>query len=172
MIYYISDTHFGDERIMKLSKRPFLDVDEMNNVLIEKWNDKVSDCDDVYIVGDFALNDQTANAALNGLNGRLHLIICNHDNLSEETLKRFSTVSQILTINDSGRSVSLCHYPLLSYENSIYGGYHIFGHIHNNTADIAYKITENIPHIYNCGVDVNDFAPQTLDELKNRKNDK
>ena len=89
MIYYISDTHFGDERIMKLSKRPFSDVDEMNKVLIKKWNDKVSACDDVYIVGDFSLNDQTANAALNELNGRLHLIIGNHDNLSEETLKRF-----------------------------------------------------------------------------------
>lgn len=172
MIYYISDTHFGDERIMKLSKRPFGDVDEMNNVLIEKWNDKVSVCDEVYIIGDFAFNDKIANEVLDSLNGRLHLIIGNHDNLSEETLKRFATVDQILTIVDSGRSVCLCHYPLLSYENSIYDGYHIFGHIHNNIADIAYKITENIPHIYNCGVDVNDFAPQTLDELRNRKNDK
>lgn len=36
MIYYIADTHFGDERIMKLSKRPFSDVDEMNKVLIKK----------------------------------------------------------------------------------------------------------------------------------------
>lgn len=121
MIYYISDTHFGDERIMKLSKRPFSDVDEMNKVLIKKWNDKVSACDDVYIVGDFAFNNKSANDALDSLNGRLHLIIDNHDELTEETLKRFSTVNQILTIDDCGRSVCLCHYPLLSYENSIYG---------------------------------------------------
>lgn len=170
MIFYISDTHFGDERIMKLSKRPFPDVDEMNKVLIKLWNDKVASFDEVYVVGDFALNDNVANDMLNDLNGKIHLIIGNHDNnLSEETLKRFATVNQILTISDSDRSVCLCHYPLLSYENSIYGGYHIFGHIHNNTVDIAYKITESIPRIYNCGVDVNDFAPQTLDELKDKK---
>ncbi len=106
MIYYISDTHFGDERIIKLSKRPFSDVDEMNKVLIKKWNDKVSACDDVYIVGDFAFNDKIANDALDYLNGQLHLIIGNHDELTEETLKRFLNAKSLHIIkyfNKSGK---------------------------------------------------------------------
>lgn len=100
------------------------------------------------------------------------MIIGNHDSFSDKALKRFNIVTQILTVNDNGRSVCLCHYPMLSYENSVYGGYHVFGHIHNNTSDIAYEVVKIIPRIYNCGVDVNEFAPQTLDELKDKKNDK
>lgn len=29
MIYYISDSHFGDERVMRLAKRPFHSVNDM-----------------------------------------------------------------------------------------------------------------------------------------------
>ena len=50
-------------------------------------------------------------------------------------------------------------------ENSIYGAFHIFGHIHNNQNDIASKIVDEIPNIYNAGVDMCNFAPMTLDEL-------
>ena len=68
-------------------------------------------------------------------------------------------------IVDNGRRVCLCHYPLASYENSIYGGYHVYGHIHNNRNDIAYKLMENVPNAYNASADVIGFTPKTLDEL-------
>ena len=35
MIYYISDLHLGHANIIKLCKRPFSDVDEMNAVLFQ-----------------------------------------------------------------------------------------------------------------------------------------
>ncbi|MDO5358956.1 MAG: hypothetical protein Q4E80_06235 [Slackia faecicanis] len=53
-IYYISDTHFGHANIIRLSNRPFLDIAEMNAELIARWNAKVTDDDDVYMLGDFA----------------------------------------------------------------------------------------------------------------------
>ena len=53
MNYYLSDLHFGHANAIKFDARPFADVDEMDRVMIEKWNGVVGDDDDVYIVGDF-----------------------------------------------------------------------------------------------------------------------
>ena len=52
-IFFIADTHFGDKNIIKYEGRPFKDVEEMNNVLIENWNNTVSCMDTIFVVGDF-----------------------------------------------------------------------------------------------------------------------
>ena len=166
MIYYIADTHFGDERVMRLAHRPFETVEEMNEIMINNWNQKVKLGDRVYIIGDFAFSDLEAQSVFNKLNGVKHLIIGNHDSvLSQKTLNMFGSVSSIEKIEDEGKSVVLCHYPLLSYENSIYGGYQIFGHIHNNSNDIAYTLQNQLPRSLHAGVDVNQFEPKTINEL-------
>lgn len=41
MNYYISDLHIGHENILRFDNRPFADVNEMNNKLIENWNARV-----------------------------------------------------------------------------------------------------------------------------------
>lgn len=172
MIYYIADTHLDDERIMRLSRRPFKDISEMNNTIIINWNSRVKDKDIVYILGDFALNGKSA-SKISLLNGVKRLILGNHDKvLSNETLALFDSVNSILTIEDEGRSVALCHYPLLSFENSIYGGYQVFGHIHNNEKDIAFKLKNELPRSFNVSADVIDFTPRTLNELIDMKEKK
>ena len=40
-IWFTSDTHFGQQRTLNLSKRPFKGVREMNLSIIEKWNSLV-----------------------------------------------------------------------------------------------------------------------------------
>lgn len=51
--FYISDLHIGHENILRFDNRPFADVNEMNNKLIENWNARVRSDDTVYILGDF-----------------------------------------------------------------------------------------------------------------------
>lgn len=51
---YISDIHFGHANCINFDERPFMDVDEMDWMLIENWNSKVRPEDDVYIIDDFA----------------------------------------------------------------------------------------------------------------------
>lgn len=58
MIYYISDLHFGHSNIIKLCGRPFQSLEEMNNVLINNWNSKVTNGDKVYIIGDLFFRSQ------------------------------------------------------------------------------------------------------------------
>ena len=80
MNYYIADTHFGHDNIRRLSNRPFDSVEEMDKTIIENWNSKIADSDDVYILGDFSYKSKDPIEYLKKLNGRKHLIIGNHDN--------------------------------------------------------------------------------------------
>ena len=52
-VFFIADTHFGDERIRKYENRPFENVAQMDAALISKWNETVSEDDVVYVLGDF-----------------------------------------------------------------------------------------------------------------------
>ena len=52
MKFYIADTHFGHEGIIKLDKRPFRSAGEMNETLINNWNSVVGKGHEVYIIGD------------------------------------------------------------------------------------------------------------------------
>ena len=51
MNYYIADTHFGHDNIRRLSNRPFKTIEEMDKTIIDNWNSRVTDNDDVYILG-------------------------------------------------------------------------------------------------------------------------
>lgn len=137
MIFYIGDTHFGDRRVMELANRPYAAVDEMDRDILYKWNLRVEKGDTVYILGDFAFDDEAARI-IDRLRGKKVLIMGNHDRvLSRRIFRKFDRVETIYSILDNGRNVCLCHYPLLSYDRSVYGRYHVFGHIHNNKNDIA-----------------------------------
>lgn len=59
MIYFISDTHFEYENVIKYCKRPFNNTEEINETLISNWNSVVSD-DIIYHLGDFCLSDKTS----------------------------------------------------------------------------------------------------------------
>ena len=52
-IFFIADTHFTEENIIKYENRPFPSVQDMNERLIENWNTRVSEEDIVYVLGDF-----------------------------------------------------------------------------------------------------------------------
>lgn len=52
VIYYTADQHFGHSNIIRFCERPFSTVEEMDEVLINNWNETVSDNDIVYILGD------------------------------------------------------------------------------------------------------------------------
>ena len=55
-LFFTSDHHFGHKNILKFSNRPFTNVQEMDEIMIQKWNEKVQPEDEVYHLGDFGLS--------------------------------------------------------------------------------------------------------------------
>ena len=109
MNFYISDLHFGHKNVIRFDTRPFHSVDEMDEALIRLWNDKVSDKDDVYIVGDFSYRSgRQEQWYLKQLKGHKHLILGNHDikiQDNEEAMSFFESVDQIKIIKDSDKDI-------------------------------------------------------------------
>ena len=94
--FYIADWHYDHKNIIALDNRPFKDVTEMNNSLIERWNKVVSKEDIVYILGDmFWCDHKTAMNILDKLNGTKILIRGNHDKRIYELDKKFTVVVKI-----------------------------------------------------------------------------
>ena len=77
--YYVADLHFGHNNVIKLSKRPFSNTEEMNSSLVESWNKRVKNGDRVYILGDLFYRFSAYEQILEKLNGEKHLILGNHD---------------------------------------------------------------------------------------------
>ena len=51
--WFLSDTHLGAKRTLELSKRPFVDLDEMDRTIISNWNKLIRPNDTVIHLGDF-----------------------------------------------------------------------------------------------------------------------
>lgn len=168
MIYYISDLHFGHERVIQMDNRPFDSAEVMDLTLIELWNQRVTAEDDVYILGDFAYrNNFTATWYLRRLNGRKHLIVGNHDRHTlkdEKAVACFASVNKMLRIMDGGRVVSLCHFPVAEWNGKRRGGYHVHGHLHNRR-DEVFDFMSRYDRALNAGCMLNNYRPVTLDEL-------
>ena len=120
MRYYISDLHFFHENLNhRLDCRGFESADAMNEYILEQWNKKVSDGDEVVILGDVSAgNAEQTNDILGRLRGRLMLIEGNHDHFLRHRKfdsSLFEWVKPYEELRDNKRKVVLCHYPVFCY---------------------------------------------------------
>ncbi|CAJ36405.1 2'-5' RNA ligase family protein [Methanocella arvoryzae] len=119
-IFLYSDTHFDHENIIRYCARPFINVHDMNSVLLTNWNNTISNNDTVYFLGDLVFKGRRATYWMNQLNGNIYFIDGNHD--------RFNTKPyEILTY---GKYQFLLVHSPKSIPN--WGGWTIHGHTHNN----------------------------------------
>ncbi len=180
MKYYISDLHLRDQAIFDKCHRPFEDLEDMERAIIENWNSKVKDEDEVYVLGDIANEKISTIEVYRMLKGRKHLIIGNHDHVILDEIRKsdiFLDMKFIDVIMDLDYKVCLCHYPLMDWMEFNRNGYLVYGHVHNKTEKNGHAYKEIKEYYadkpaYNCGVDVNDFAPVSLKEMMKNKEDK
>lgn len=189
MNYYISDTHFGHVNIIKYDAnnggKVFSSVEEHDNLIIENWNKVVTPQDNVYILGDFSwLYARETEELIKKLNGAKFLLRGNHDSWCKDAAckKLFQGIYDIKQIEDNGRQVILCHYPIMMYPGQHRGAIHLYGHVHNTKeeADYQYFLKELNKRIkerdgdryktlqaYNvgCMIDYMNYTPRTLDEI-------
>lgn len=132
-VYFISDTHFGSEKLIKIENRPFSSVDEMNYAIINNWNQTVGKDDTVIHLGDVAYEDIDyfkLSHIINQLNGHKILIMGNHDKYTTKKYWEsvFHEVYDYPIIYNHWYMLS--HEPL--YMNAHMPYVNIFGHVHSN----------------------------------------
>ena len=167
--WFTSDHHFGHKNIIEFSKRPFANVDEMNEVMISKWNEKIDKEDEVYHLGDIALMPPNKlKPLLEKLNGKIYLITGNHESSARECAERFEWIKDYyeLTLNDpeahkGQRFIVLFHYAMRVWNASHYGTWHLYGHNHGDLPDDETMLS------FDIGVDCHNFYPLSYQEVKN-----
>ena len=155
-VFFTSDTHFADHRVLNLYPRPFASTAEMDAALLARWNETVGPADEVWHLGDVARTARAAAALLPRLNGTKHLITGNNDPAAVAELGWASVRPYVETTLD-GVALVLCHYPFRSWNGMHRRAVNLHGHSHGRL--------KPLPRQFDVGVDVRDYRPVTLQEL-------
>lgn len=197
--FFISDLHFNHANIIKYTGRTLFmtssdlkiynsllnksrkeqskfiisqkSLDNMNNGMIWRWNERVKKDDVVYCIGDWCFKNSfggkkgegthlTASYWENKVNGKVIFIKGNHD--SNNSTK---TIIERLVIKYGGRRINLTHNPEhadLNYDINF------TGHIHEKWIIKRIRRGKKFTDCINVGVDVWNFMPVTFDELMSR----
>ena len=143
MKYYISDCHFFHRNVDAFDSRGFETMLQMHETMTERWNEKITDEDEVYIIGDFSFGKGVETwEVLSKLKGKLILIEGNHDfhylDDKEFVDTIFDEIISYAEIRDSGRDIVLSHYPIFFYNHQFKTdkenrplSYMLYGHVHN-----------------------------------------
>ena len=179
MHYFTADLHLDHTNIIIYCNRPFglgPDIKDsisrtkatelMNDTIINNINQTVKENDTLWVLGDFAFAHSPEH--LRSLRNR---IVCrnitairgNHDK---------SWYSQVLgamkdmdSIEIGGNRIVLCHYPMLSWNASFHGSWHLFGHCHGNMNPwLSQHLTET--RMLDIGVDCHNFKPLSFEEIR------
>ena len=86
--WFTSDTHFSQQRTLELSRRPFIDVNQMDLTMISNWNKKVTMNDIVFHAGDFG-DISTMKDILSSLNYKtLYFVLGNYDRKIKDEVEK------------------------------------------------------------------------------------
>lgn len=164
-LFVTSDTHFGHEKCLEFMRpdgellRPFSSVEEMNEVLIERWNEKVMPGDTIYHLGDVAMKRKSLEC-LARCNGRKILIRGNHDifRLKDYT-EHFEDVRGCFYRD----GFVFSHIPI--HRESFYGRYqgNVHGHLHCHLVVYENHID---PYYFNACVERHDFFPVAWEDIQ------
>lgn len=163
--FFTADTHFGHDNIRRLAKRPFQTLEEMDEILIARWNTVVGPQDIVWHVGDFAYQGAASAESYRArLNGEIHLVAGNHDvKVRKGAPGIFASIHDIAEVKiGKERTVVLCHYPMREWPGAWHGYWHLFGHVHGRLDAAPNGFSMDV------GVDTNTFRPYSIEEITER----
>lgn len=180
-IAFTGDQHYYHKNIIELCGRPFKTIYENNERLISNHNSVIYDDSwEAYFLGDvsFRCSAEDTVKILKKLNGKIHIILGNHDKPLRQAVKRGllkdmigdgkleiigSIDPNIITayqLSYNKHTLILSHYAYRTWNRAFRGSIHLYGHSHNN-----------LPPLYrsfDVGVDANDYYPITISEVLKR----
>ena len=158
MNFFTSDWHLNEKRITPAFNpffRPFLSIEEQNEIIINNVNAMVGENDTLYHLGDVAM-DLAGVALMDRIKCQNRvLIIGNYDDDKIDALKEhIDIVVPRLEVEINGQIYHLNHYPTKIKPRMM----NIVGHIHG-----LWKVQ---PSTINVGVDAWNYKPLTEADIK------
>lgn len=137
----------------------------MNEALVANHNAVVAKDDTVYWLGDISFtNHENTEAILARMNGKKFLVKGNHDKQPVVTSKHLTLCPPLHDITIEGVHVVLCHFPLLSWNRSGHGSFHLHGHTHGGLVFDPKVRRQDV------GVDVWGYAPVAWETIRTKLN--
>lgn len=155
MNYYISDLHILHKNVCgegnNFDNRPFETMKEMIEYIKYHWNKKITNVDDVYILGDMCWKEnEEAIQFVSTLKGKKHLILGNHDRAKDKRYAQlfveiipYKEVKEF--INGKQYRLILSHYPIMFWnhqhqlKDNTPVNIHLYGHLHNSQEEAIYQ---------------------------------
>ena len=167
-VFLVSDTHFGHAGVCRFMRndgvtklRPWDNAEEMDEFMVQAWNERVRPNDKVYHLGDCVIN-RRAMKTLARLNGDKVLIRGNHDIFRDEEYRQYFRELRAYHVMNG---MILSHIPI--HEESLGRfGVNIHGHLHSNrvmkdgAVDVRYHSV--------CVEQNPDFAPILFEDVIKR----
>ena len=153
--WFTADTHFNHSGIIRHCLRPFGCVEDMNEAIIVRWNDRVKPGDFVYHLGDFGWNK--CDDIIRRLGGQKFLIVGSHDAEGSRLKKYWCQITPMKSIKIGIQTVVLTHCAMRIWEKSHYGSWHLYGHSHGRSDPWGKS--------FDVGVDTHNFFPYSWDEV-------
>ena len=168
-IFITSDPHYNHDREFIWKARGFSSINEMNEAYVSKWNKTIDADDDAYILGDVMLGDPSSIEYVKRLNGRIHIVLGNHDTSNRE--KMYRELPNVVEVAEVGVRLKykkhhfvLTHYPMmtgnLEKESLKQMSLNLYGHTHQLT-----NFYNDMPFLYHVGVDSHNGYPVLLDDI-------
>lgn len=162
--FFISDTHFGHYgTACKFTRedgtplRPFKSVEHQDETLIKNWNTVVAPEDRVYHLGDFCMARRHLDI-LHRLNGRIAMVLGNHDPWDKATWAKYPNVTTLLGSKVYPEHGIICtHIPIHPAQLERRFKWNVHGHLHAHTM--------GDPRYINIAVEQIDYTPISFDEL-------
>ena len=179
-VWLVSDTHFGHAGVCRFTRddgtklRPWNDPDEMDEHLVQMWNERVRPQDKVYHLGDVVIN-RRALKTLSRLNGDKVLIRGNHDLFRDSEYREYFRELRAYHVL---HGMILSHIPV--HEASLGRfGVNIHGHLHYQrvrrarevnakTGEILYGSEIDTRYHCVCVEQTPDFAPILFEDAIRR----
>ena len=137
--------------------RPFNSIAEQDETLIKNWNSTVGPKDRVYHLGDFCMSRRHLEV-LNELNGRIAVILGNHDIWDLKTWNKYPNVDKLLGYRVYPKEGIICsHMPVSTEQLSHRFKYNVHGHLHWRTM--------GDPRYVCVCVEQTDYLPISFDEV-------
>lgn len=168
--WFISDLHFGHENAIRFDNRPYQNVAEMNQDIVDKINETVPEDNILFIVGDVGMRITTEELVsyLKQIKCRKILVIGNHDHkyLKDKSFRDcFEIIEDFIQFTYSRILFNLMHFPIYEWGQCFRGSIHIYGHVHTNTLPIPGKAI-------NVGCMLNEYKPYHINQIIDLLKDK